>query len=260
MRIFINFFKKISKSLEVVSLFVFSVFSLIKNIRLGRKLIFNITMKQILFTGVDGLPVIGVASILIGAVIVLITSSIGVSSSVVIGFDIKTYVLILTIIKELGPLLTAIIIIGRSGTAISTELGNMKVRHEIEALETMGIDILHFIAAPRIIGMTISLVGLSLYFSFLGVVSGGLVSELYSSSGWIEFIRDFRENLQLLDVLNNIIKSLGFGCIISSISCYYGFQVQMSITEVPRATTKAVVRSIVWCFVYFAFIDILTYI
>ncbi|MDH4129802.1 MAG: ABC transporter permease [Spirochaetota bacterium] len=209
-------------------------------------------LKQIYFTGVKALFVMSAVSLILGGIIIFVCAQLGLSETVI------SNVLIATIIQYVGPLVTMMIIIGRSGTAIASEIGNMKVSNEIEALEMMGIDSLHFVAAPRIIGMTISILCLGVYFGLVGILGGALVIvnvlETFSAD---KFYQTFFNSIELSFIIENIFKIFGFGIIISSVGCYQGFKVKISSTEIPQTTTQSVGRSIILCFIYYAFITII---
>ncbi len=233
--------------LEITSLFVYSIFSLF-SYKGNKKALIDRVIQQIYFTGVKSVIIISFISLLIGVVVITITVGYKLPESLI------SDILSITIIQYLGPLLTMIIVIGRSGTAITIELGNMKVNNEIEALNIMGIDILYFIVAPRVIGITISFFCLNIFFSFIGVLGGGIVMvNILEEFSLIKFYTTFFDGLKINYVIDNIIKSVGFGIIISTVSCYHGLKVISSTTEVPQMTTQGVSRSLVFCFIFYIY-------
>ncbi len=234
----------------ISALFTFSfveiILSRFRGDKAGRKLIRDIIKKQILFTGYDALSIISVIALSLGFVIIIQTVTL-------MNFGVERMIgsiLNAVILRELGPILTAIIIIGRSGTAIATEIGNMKVNHEIEALESMGIDTMRFVVFPRIVGGMISVTALTVYFSFVGIVGGFLVASFSLTIPFTKFFSIIFSTMEINDILIALIKSVVFGGIISTLSVYYGFKVNMSSTEVPQAVTKAVVSSLIFTFVF----------
>jgi phospholipid/cholesterol/gamma-HCH transport system permease protein len=234
-----------------------SLWYLYKYRKYGKKIIRNTLYKQILFTGYDGLSVIGFIAFLIGAIVLVIgsgiTQKVGVSG---IYAALVRYVLL----RELAPLLTAIILIARSGTAISTEIGNMKVNNEIDVLCSLGINIRHFIIGPRIVGFTISLLGLTYFFFFIGIAGGYIVTYLLIGLRFSSFINAIFTSVSVYDINVVAIKCLAMGLIISTISCYNGFLVKRSTTEVPIFSTRSVVISLKLCFLTYAYITALSYI
>ncbi len=251
---------KISEWGELTYFFVHSMFLFFSKWHVGFRLRRNIIAKQILFTAYDGLPVIGVASFFMGTILIFIFKSNmhPLMSVVTSNNDLISDILIKAIVQYLGPLLTTIILIGRSGTAIAAELGNMRVNHETEALETMGINLYHFIIAPRIIGMIVSMVILTIFFDAIGIAGGTLVAvAVIENFDVSQFLNSFFNTLSLTALLDGVIKVIGCGAIISTIACYQGLKVQVSSTEVPRASTKAVVQSLIFSLLFFAYISVI---
>jgi phospholipid/cholesterol/gamma-HCH transport system permease protein len=223
----------------------------------GTSIIKNTIYKQILFTGWDALKVIGFVAFLIGAVVFIIGSTISqtIGAKQIYGILAK-YVLI----RELAPLITAIILIARSGTAIATEIGNMKVNNEIDVLRSMGIDIRHYIIGPRIIGFIISILGLTCFFVFIGIAGGYIIPYFLEDLRLSTYINTIFSSVSLYDIGVLILKGIVFGLIIATISCYNGFLVQRSSTEVPIYSTRGVVSSLNLCFLTYAYLTALSYI
>ncbi len=204
-----------------------------------------VLLKQILFTGVDALPLIALVALAIGA------TSIIQSFSALTKFGGESFIgkiLITVIIRELGPILTGFIVISRSGTAITTEIGNMMVSHEIEALEAMGIDPVRYIIFPRILGVTISLVSLNIYFDILAILGGFFVSKMIIVTSLSIFLEKMLQAMILSDLTISLLKGAIFGLLTAIICTFHGFSVKLSSTEVPQMTTKAVVNSIMMLF------------
>ncbi len=211
---------------------------------------------QILFTGVEALPVIAVLSLGLGAVIIIQ----GVSLLPQFGQGQLIYTILITVItRELGPILTAFIIAARSGTAISTELGNMVVSHEIEAYIATGINPISYLAVPRVLGVTFSLVVLNLYFNIFGLLGSYFVTALIRPIGFQEYFGNLLNALTIVDVGSSILKSVVFGVIISSVATYYGFQVEQASTEVPVMAIRSVGRGFVLLIVADAILTLVYY-
>lgn len=223
----------------------------------GDRLVFDVILRQILFTGVEAMKVITVIALLLGFVtIVQVTTQLPrVGGESYIGT-----MLVLVVVRELGPLITAFIIIGRSGTAVSTEIGNMMINSEISALEAMGINPLRFIVLPRLIGITVAVACLSLYFNLVSLFGGFFFSRLFIDYPLGSYINDLGKALGFWDVAVSTLKCLLFGLIVAVVCCYRGFSVKFSSTEVPQVTTRAVVASILFCFLMNALITALFYI
>ncbi len=222
----------------------------------GQKVVTDVIFRQILFTGVEALPVISFVALLLG--VIVIVQSIAQFTK----FGAEDYlgqVLVMVIIRELGPLLTAIIVIGRSATAIAIELGNMIVDHEMEALKVMGVDPLRFIVAPRLIGVIITVICLTIYFCLVALIGGFIVSRFVLVLPFGVFIETLLSAITLNDIFVCLLKSAIFGLLIALICIFHGLSVKVSSTEVPQVTTKAVVSSIFFCFTLNSVITVLFY-
>jgi len=218
---------------------------------------YRVLVMQILFTGVEALGVIAVISLALGVVIIVQGSSILPQ----FGQGKLVYTILITIItRELGPILTAFIIIARSGTAIATELGNAIVSHEIEAYVSFGINPIAYLIVPRFLGVTISLVLLNLYFNLFGLLGSFLVTQFIYPLQMQEYLFNLLQTLKTQDVLSSLVKSVTFGVIISTTATYYGFKVERSTTEIPQVAIKAVGRSFILCILADAVITLVYYV
>lgn len=207
-----------------------------------RQVGFRVLVMQILFTGYEALRISAVLAMAIGVAINLI------GSSLLAGFGqgkLMYSLLIIVVTRELGPLLTAFIVTARSGTAIATELGGMVVAHEIEAYVAVGVNPVSYLAAPRFLGVVISMVVLSVYFNVFGLFGSFAVMQVLRPVGFQEYLRNLVEVLTVGDLLSGLAKSLIFGVIISTVSIYRGFAVERASTEVPVAGIKAVGSSFI---------------
>lgn len=202
---------------------------------------YAVVYRQILFTGFEALSIITLAAVAVGAVIIIQ------GNSVLSNFSQSPmyYTILVAIIpRELSTLLTALIVIARSGTAISTELGNMNINNETLAIYSFGISPVAYLAVPRVIGMVISVVCLTIYFNVAAFATSGFVSFLSAAVIPTQFLYDLFTALSVTDLLISVVKSAFFGFFIGVIACYNGFKVQKAITEVPQRTIKTVVNSV----------------
>ena len=206
----------------------------------------SVLFKQVFFTGVQALPVIALVALALGAIAIVqsLTQLPRFGGEAFIG-----KILITVIVRELGPILTGFIVIGRSGTAITTEIGNMVVQHEIEALESMGIDPIRYLVIPRVFGVTASLVALNIYFDIFALVGGFLVSKMVLFTSFTVFLREIVSSMVISDVIVSLLKGFIFGILISGVCTFRGFSVRISSTEVPQMASKAVVGSITALFI-----------
>lgn len=222
-----------------------------------KQVAFRVLVLQILFTGVEALSIVSLVALSIGAVIIVeggtILPQFGQTS-------LLYTILIVVITRELGPILTAFIIIARSGTAIATELGNMVVSHEIEAYMSVGINPISYLVVPRVLGVTISMMALTVYFNFFGLVGSFLVSQFAKPVPFGEYFRALLSAITPTDILSTLLKSFVFGVITSVVATFQGFKVSLSVTEIPRAAIKAVGQGFVLCFIANALITVISYV
>lgn len=223
----------------------------------GNRLIFQVLQKQVLFTGVDALPIISIISLLLGAIVITQSTT---QLPMIGGENFIGNVIVLVIIRELGPLVTAMVVIARSGSAIATELGIMSINKEIEALEAMGISITRFLIFPRIIGFLIAILCLSVYFDIMAILGGFIISKIQLVTPFDVYIYRISLALSPSDVGISLMKCAVFGVIIAILSSYHGLRVKYCSTEVPQATTRAIVSSIVVCFLFNSAVTIIFYI
>lgn len=255
-----SFWNKLIYILEILQLLIFSFEHLFVHGRRERKIIIPLIYKQILFTGFDAIKLIGLIALVFGGIILFLGESL--SKTVIFDKNLLGIMMSQILLRELAPLITAIIIIGRSATAVATEIGNMKVNQEIEAIESMGIDPVHFLVVPRIMGMTISLVVLVIYFFFIGLIGGFIFSALFFNFNlpFDEYLGIVFAQMEISDISLALIKSLFFGLFIAAIACYKGMKIPNSITFVPVVATQTVVSSMSVVFFLYAYFTILYFI
>jgi len=214
--------------------------------------------RQILFTGVEALKFVALVAFITGIAVV-------VQAQLWLGKTGQTAllgpILVMVIIREVAPLLVNFIVIGRSGTAIATELANMKIAGETHILEAQGLDTLVYLAMPRVLGMAISVFCLTIAFIAVSFASGyvcGLLIGVGVSDPFL-FMDSILKDVHLPDAFNLLAKTLIPGVLTSVICVLEGLNVRRAITEVPQAATRAVVRSIAALFIVSVIISILTY-
>jgi phospholipid/cholesterol/gamma-HCH transport system permease protein len=159
--------------------------------------------------------------------------------------DLVPSLVAISITRELAPLLAAIIVAGRYGSAIAAELGTMKVSQEIDALTVMGIDPVSFLVVPRLAALILSLPCLTVFADVIGIVGGLAISVGALGIGSSRYVSLTVDALVLQDIFTGLVKALAFAGIIGLIGCHQGMQTRGGAEEVGRSTTAAVVRSIV---------------
>jgi phospholipid/cholesterol/gamma-HCH transport system permease protein len=146
--------------------------------------------------------------------------------------------------RELGPLITAVIVIGRSGSAFAAELGTMRVSEEIDALETMAINPVSFLVAPKFVAMILMLPCLTIWANFMGILGGSLFGVAQADFTFWRYIIASVDALFLRDVATGLVKSFMFGVTITAVGCLEGLNTTGGAEQVGRSTTRAVVMSI----------------
>ena len=171
-------------------------------------------------------------------------------------------ILVTVIVRELGPLLVNFVIVGRSGTAIAVEMANMRVLGEIRVLDAQGLDPILYLAMPRVLGMMTAVFCLSIHFTVIALSSGFVVGTLAGIGGdqLAEFLNSVLKAVGPADVCNLLAKTLLTPMLTAVICVSEGVGIKGSITEVPQAATRAVVRSVTTLFVMSALISVLTYV
>ena len=222
-----------------------------------RQVAFKVLVFQILFTGVEAVSIVSLIALSFGALIIVEGATILPRFGQT---NLLYSILIVVITRELGPILTAFIIAARSGPAIATELGNMVVSHEIEAYVSIGINPISYLVVPRVLGVTISVVALTIYFNFFGLFGSFIVAQLIHPVPFVEYFNALLRTLQLRDIVSTLLKSFVFGVIISVVATFQGFKVSASVTEIPRAAIKAVGQGFVLCFLADAIITLVYYV
>jgi phospholipid/cholesterol/gamma-HCH transport system permease protein len=213
----------------------------------GLRTIFSVVSAQIYFSGWQALPLVSVLALVTGAIVVLQSSS---QLSFLGGSDMIGNLLVVIIVRELGPLLTALVVIARSGTAVASEIGNMRANREIEALEVMGINPLSFIVFPRLLGGIISVLCLAIYYILIAILGGFFVTRLIQNMSLSFYLDSLASAVAAEDLWLFLLKNAFSGMIIFVVACYQGLSVMKSHTEVPIATTQAVVKSIGYVVVF----------
>ncbi len=209
---------------------------------LGRNLRWGTILEQMELIGVRGTPIVVFISMLVGIVLALN----GANELRQFGASIFIANLVgVSMTREMGPLMTAVIVAGRSGSSIAAELGTMVVSEEIDAMETMALPPSRFLLAPRLIALLITVPCLTVLSDVAGVIGGYLVGVVGMGLGSGNYLHQTSQALRISDLVTGLIKSMVFALLIGLISSYEGLQVSGGAQGVGAATTRAVVASIV---------------
>jgi phospholipid/cholesterol/gamma-HCH transport system permease protein len=206
-----------------------------KPIRLQR------AISQALDVGVRALPILSLITFFIGLILALQ------AAYELRRFGAISYVataVAISMSRELGPLITAIVVIGRSGSAFAAEIGTMKVTEEIDALETMAISPIHFLVTPKFLAMIVMLPCLTIWANTMGILGGSLFGVAQADFTFQRYISASLDSLFLRDIITGLIKSFMFGITITAVGCFEGLSTGAGAEQVGRSTTRAVVVSI----------------
>ncbi len=216
----------------------------------------RVAVRQIYFTGIQALPLTGLIAFLIGSVVVIQAvwrlSLLGAAS-------FAGDLIVIAVLRELGPLITAVIVIGRSGTAMASELATMRLRGEVDDLETLGIDPVLYLFLPRLAGAVTALFGLIVYFDLLAVLGGYAALGSQTQIPFTAYLGSVAEAITARDLALVPAKAILFGALFAVVSCHRGLCIGISPTEIPRASTGAVVVSLVGIFVLDSFLAAVVY-
>jgi phospholipid/cholesterol/gamma-HCH transport system permease protein len=206
----------------------------------GRRVRYGAVVSEIVKTGYNAVPIITFISLLVGIILALQAAY----QLRMFGATIYVVDLVgISLTREIAPILTALIVAGRSGSAFAAEIGSMKSDEEVDALVTMGINPVKFLVVPKLFALVIILPALTLFADFIGIFGGFLLSvtEL-GIDPRIYFEKTF-EALLIKDILTGLVKAFAFGVVITLVGAYQGFKVEGGAEEVGRRTTKSVVVS-----------------
>jgi phospholipid/cholesterol/gamma-HCH transport system permease protein len=197
-------------------------------------------VRQMLAVGVDAFPMVGIMAVCAGFILAMQ----GASELRRFGaMDLVIDLVSIGFTRELGPLLAAIAVSGRSGSAFSAEIGSMVVTEEVDALRTMAIDPVEFLLAPKYLAALITLPCLAVLSDACGILAGGLFMRFSTEMAFGVYLRNVAHAIVLRDVMAGLLKSLAFATIIVQVGCLEGFHVRGGPDAVGRSATAAVVKS-----------------
>lgn len=208
----------------------------------GQRFRWRASLEQMQRAGLGSLPLVMLISFLVGMILALQSAyqlrQLGAQNLV-------PALVAVSVVRELAPLLTAILVAGRMGSSIAAELGTMKVSQEIDALTVMGIDPVAALVVPRLLALTLAVPCLTLFADAVGILGGSFVGQTVLGLPVMTYLVDSLDALRLEDLLGGVLKATLFGAVIGLIGCHQGLSTRGGATEVGSATTRAVVHSIV---------------
>jgi phospholipid/cholesterol/gamma-HCH transport system permease protein len=224
-----------------------SIWNLIRNPRRFR---FNAVVQRFEIVGVHALGIVGLMSFLVGIVI----AQQGAVQLRQFGAEVFTINLVgRSAIKELGVLMTAIMVAGRSGSAFAAQIGSMKLAEEVDAMRTIGVSPMEALVLPRVLSTVLMMPLLGFYAAMLAILGGGIFCWISLDIPPVTFVQRIREVVPMTDLWQCLIKAPVFGLIIGMAGCFQGLQVESNAEEVGLRTTTAVVQGIFLVIVLDAF-------
>ncbi len=207
----------------------------------GRSVKWGAALHQMVLVGTNSVPIVSLISLFVGMVLALQ----GAYQLQKLGAAYYVASLVgISMTRELGPLITAIVVAGRSGSAFAAEIGTMKVSEELDALEAMGLNSIRFLVVPKYVAMLVMLPCLTLVSDMAGLL-GGAIFEVYQLGQTFTMVSlSTQDALLMRDIWTGLVKSVVFGLIIAKVGCYEGFSVRGGAEGVGKATTSSVVVSI----------------
>jgi phospholipid/cholesterol/gamma-HCH transport system permease protein len=207
----------------------------------GKPLRLQRAISQAMQVGVRALPILSLITFFIGLILAL-QSAYELRKLGALTFVANAVAISMS--RELGPLITAIVVIGRSGSAFAAEIGTMKVTEEIDALETMAIHPVDFLVKPKFMAMIVMLPCLTIWAISMGIFGGALFGVAQAGFTLRRYLQASLDALFLRDIASGLIKSVMFGITITAVGCHEGLSTGAGAEQVGRATTRAVVVSI----------------
>ncbi len=212
----------------------------------GASLVLRGATSQAYFTAVEPLPVFVTIALVTGFL------AISISDLLMRPNGLAPYVpsvVAVAVVREIVPVIVALVLVGRSGTAIATELGTMRVSQEIDALDACGINTDYFLVLPRLVGVTLATIALHVVMSFVALVGGFALGEAIGLVSVGLSLGDVLGAVSISTIAYALTKAVLFGLIISSTCCFHGLSVGRAFHEIPRANVRAAVQCYLACLV-----------
>ncbi len=206
--------------------------------------------------GVNALPIVALIAFLIGFILALQ------SAAQLRQFGANIYVadlVAVAMVSEMGPLITAILVAGRSGAAITAEIATMKVSEEIDALQVMGVDPLPYLIVPKLYALVIALPLLTVFANVIGIIGGAVIGVTYLDIDFMPFFKEVLEALRYKEIFTGMVKSVTFAVIILLTATYFGLKAKGGAEGVGKVTTSSVVASIFFVIVADSILGLIFY-
>lgn len=201
---------------------------------------------QMTRVGYETLPLAAGVAIFTGMVLSLHT---GTALRQYGALEMLAHVVSLSVVKEMAPVLTALLLAARIGASVAAEIGTMSVHEEIDALHTLGINPVKYLVMPRFVACVVMLPTLVIYADLIGIAGGGLIANVYYGVTWSSYIKHFAQAITFRDIVQGLIKATVFGGIIATVACHKGLTTTGGAEGVGRAITSCVVNSFIYIFI-----------
>ncbi|WP_423063661.1 ABC transporter permease [Candidiatus Paracoxiella cheracis] len=214
---------------------------IVRSIRQPSRFQWRLILRFIDDTGYRALPIVALLTFLVG---IVLTYQIAVQLS---EYNADIFIVDLTgmvILREFGPLITAIIAAGRTSTSFTAQIGTMKINEEIDALNTMGVSPIERLVMPKVLGLVIALPLLTVWADIFGVLGSMVMSKAQLGISYYSFLERFQHSVAVKDYIVGLVKAPVFALIIAAVGCFQGFQVSGTADDVGRKTTQSAVQSI----------------
>ena len=218
----------------------------------GKALVKKAVVEQIYFTAVQALPIIIPIALMVGTMLIVQFTKLSGD------FDLGKVTVVL-VVRELGPIITALLVILRSATAVTIEISSMTIFNEVEALEMAGVDPMHIVSFSRFVGITTAVFCLFIVFDIVAVFGGYIIVWVASDVPMGSFLTLVAKAITPTDMFVGLLKAYSFGISITVISLYHGFKTPKVVTMIPVSASKGAVESFFWIMVINIFISAIFY-
>ena len=213
---------------------------------LSRHDVRQVILRQIFFTGMQAFRLVAMGAFIIGVVTV---AQSGAQLKRLGGADAIGSILVAAFVRELGPLITTIVVVARSVSAIASELSAMRSNGEIDALRGIGVSPISYLVVPRVISGAISTLLLAMHFVWIALLVGYFTAQIFINMPLARYLDNIASSLGPTDLLIFFLKTFTLGFAVFMLACFCGLRTTGASFEIPQATTKAVVWSFVFCFI-----------
>jgi phospholipid/cholesterol/gamma-HCH transport system permease protein len=218
----------------------------------GRIFVRRVIIQQLYFTAVQALPVLIPIALLIGSMVIIQFAKLSGQ------YDFGR-ISVLLIVREVGPIITALLVILRSATGVTIEVSYMRVLKELDAIEMAGIDPIRIVCLPRLAGITFAILGLFIVFDLVSIIGGYAIVWMITFIPMGNFLHQIAKAITPTDIMVAILKAVLFGITITVTCLYRGFEMKQQITEVPVATSRSAIECFLYCLVFNVFISFIFY-